>query len=353
MDTTLQAANTVNGIYTINYQAASSGQVLTAGWTALSLSNALATLLPGRFLVINASVTNQAPVVSAGADQSISLPAAATLSGTASDDGLPAPPSLVTTWSKVSGPGTVTFANPSAPGTTATFTTVGSYVLRLTATDGTLFGSDDIAVTVQNSNQTPTITNPGDQVNAEGNAANLQVIANDPDGDTLTYSATGLPGGLAINSSTGQITGSLSFTSAGSHSVTVTVNDGRNGTASTNFIWAVSNTNQFPAVSLTSPVNGAVFTAPANININANAGDSDGSVNTVEFYANGALIGADQTAPYGITWSGVAAGSYSLTAIVTDDAGAATTSNAITMTVSVSSSGLLSAAPWRSSHRRR
>ena len=54
---------------------------------------------------------NAAPTVNAGTDQTITLPAGATLAGTASDDGLPAGSTLTTTWSKFSGPGTVTFGN--------------------------------------------------------------------------------------------------------------------------------------------------------------------------------------------------------------------------------------------------
>ncbi|HWQ92169.1 MAG TPA: hypothetical protein VN673_10895, partial [Clostridia bacterium] len=49
---------------------------------------------------------------------------------------------------KVSGPGTVTFANPTLPKTTATFSTGGSYVLRFSASDGTLAGTDELSVTV-------------------------------------------------------------------------------------------------------------------------------------------------------------------------------------------------------------
>ena len=98
---------------------------------------------------------NQPPSAAAGADQTITLPAAATLSGTANDDGLPFPPGLLTfTWSKVSGPGTVTFANAHALGTTAGFSVAGIYVLRLTASDGSLSGSDDLTV-VANSPSLP------------------------------------------------------------------------------------------------------------------------------------------------------------------------------------------------------
>ena len=91
---------------------------------------------------------NLVPVVNAGADQSIIVANAATLSGTATDDGLPEPPALTTQWSRKSGPGTVSFANASALQTTATFSAPGSYVLTLTASDGLLQASDDVAITV-------------------------------------------------------------------------------------------------------------------------------------------------------------------------------------------------------------
>jgi hypothetical protein len=92
---------------------------------------------------------NLPPTVSAGADQTVTLPASAELSGVASDDGRPNPPgSLTISWSKVSGPGTVTFANASALQTTASFSTSGIYVLRLTASDSDLSASDDVSIVV-------------------------------------------------------------------------------------------------------------------------------------------------------------------------------------------------------------
>ncbi len=100
---------------------------------------------------------NQPPVVDAGPDQAIHLPASATLSGTASDDGLPPGSSLTVAWTKVLGPGTVTFANPNALNTTATVDQPGGYVLRLTASDTELTASDTMALTVTG-DPTPTPT---------------------------------------------------------------------------------------------------------------------------------------------------------------------------------------------------
>ncbi len=93
--------------------------------------------------------TNLAPSVSAGPDLSVTLPATAALDGTVTDDGLPDPPAAVTTtWSQVSGPGTVTFGDPAAVDTTASFSQAGTYVLRLDATDGQAMNADEVAVYV-------------------------------------------------------------------------------------------------------------------------------------------------------------------------------------------------------------
>ncbi|MBN1674218.1 MAG: hypothetical protein JXR37_24425 [Kiritimatiellae bacterium] len=91
---------------------------------------------------------NLAPAVFAGADQTISLSTGtADLAGGAWDDGLPAG-TLETTWTNVSGPASVSFGSPTNLQTTATFTQAGDYILRLSANDGALSGSDELSVTV-------------------------------------------------------------------------------------------------------------------------------------------------------------------------------------------------------------
>jgi hypothetical protein len=93
---------------------------------------------------------NQQPAVDAGSPQTISLPNSATLDGTVTDDGLPNPPgSFTTIWSKISGPGTVSFANASAVDTSASFSAAGIYVLRLSANDSELSAFDEVTITVQ------------------------------------------------------------------------------------------------------------------------------------------------------------------------------------------------------------
>jgi hypothetical protein len=96
-----------------------------------------------------ASRENQPPRVDAGPDRTIPLPSSVALDGTVSDDGLPDPPGVVTTtWTQVNGPGTVTFGDAAAVDTTASFSEIGTYVLRLTAGDGELSASDEVTIEV-------------------------------------------------------------------------------------------------------------------------------------------------------------------------------------------------------------
>jgi hypothetical protein len=91
--------------------------------------------------------------------------------------------------------------------------------------------------------------------------------------------------------------------------------------------------NVLPSVTLTSPTNGGSAVEPVNIPLSANAGDADGAIAKVEFFADLTKIGEDFTAPYQFSWNGVVAGSYVLTARVIDDSGGATVSPPIAYTV--------------------
>jgi endo-1,4-beta-xylanase len=84
-----------------------------------------------------------------------------------------------------------------------------------------------------------TVTSPGNQTSTVGTAVSVQVRATDSgSGQTLTYSATGLPAGLSISSSTGLISGTP--TTAATSSVSVTARDGTGASGSASFTWTVN-----------------------------------------------------------------------------------------------------------------
>lgn len=91
--------------------------------------------------------------------------------------------------------------------------------------------------------------------------------------------------------------------------------------------------NVSPTISLTDPQNNSYFTTGSNVVIDATASDSDGQIAKVEFFQGSTLLGTDTVAPYTFYWNNVAAGSYSITAMATDDLGATTTTSPITITV--------------------
>ena len=91
-------------------------------------------------------------------------------------------------------------------------------------------------------------------------------------------------------------------------------------------ITVTAGVNQAPTVSLTSPASGASFTAPASVTLNATASDSDGAIQKVEFYSGATLLGVDTTSPYTFSWANLVAGSYSVSAVATDNLGAKTVS---------------------------
>ena len=181
-----------------------------------------------------ASPGNQAPVVNAGANQTVTLPNNAALVGTASDDGLPAPPgTITTTWSQVSGPGTTTFGNPNSLSTSASFSTAGVYVLRLTASDSVLSATDDIQITVNPAapgNQAPTVNAGVDQTVTLPNSAALSGTATDdglpnpPATVTVTWSQVSGPGTTTFGNANSSAT-TATFTTAGVYVLRLTASD--------------------------------------------------------------------------------------------------------------------------------
>ncbi len=93
-------------------------------------------------------------------------------------------------------------------------------------------------------------------------------------------------------------------------------------------------TNHVPSVFVSSPANGAIYGAPANIALTVDAFDRETAVTNVEFYANGNRLGQDVVAPYAFQWNAVPVGTYELRAVAADDTGLMATSAPVNVTVS-------------------
>ena len=198
---------------------------------------------------------------------------------------------------------------------TLSFTSAGSHNVTVTVTDGIDTDTVSFQWTVTDVNQPPVLTSPGDQTNQEGDNVNLLVIASDPDGDLVTFSATGLPNGLDIDSSSGLISGTLSTVSDGLHNVTLTVSAGTH-TVSETFLWTVFNVNQPPV--LTSPGDQSNNEGDT-VNLTVIATDPDGDPLT--FLATGLPPGLSMDSASGLisgTLSPLSSGSYNITVTVLD-----------------------------------
>ena len=147
---------------------------------------------------------NLPPIVNAGPDQSIALPNSALLNGSSSDDGQPPGSSLSIQWTKLTGPGSVTFSNPNQVTSSASFSAAGVYTLRLTASDSQLASSADLIVTVLPQNQPPVVNAGPDLSIALPNSAFLNGSASDdgqPPGSALTiqWSKVSGPGSVIFS----------------------------------------------------------------------------------------------------------------------------------------------------------
>jgi len=169
-----------------------------------------------------------------------------------------------------------------------------------------------------------------------GGAINMAVLATDGNGEAFTQVML-YKNGVAnqtwtINTTSVNQTYSTTANSGDWFFVKVKQADG--GEAISSPIWVSGGTsNQVPTCSITSPLNGATYTAPASVTINANAADADGTVSKVEFFQGATKLGEDLTTPYSYAWTSVAAGAYSLTVKATDNLGAVTTSTSVAITV--------------------
>lgn len=132
------------------------------------------------------------------------------------------------------------------------------------------------AITVVGLNGAPTITGSPPTSATVGTAYSFAPAANDPDGDTLTFSVTGKPSWASLSATTGVLSGTPPAGATGSANVVISVSDGKGGSASLP-AFAITMTNRAPSISGTPA---SQVTAGAAYSFTPAASDPDGDTLT-------------------------------------------------------------------------
>jgi len=241
----------------------------TAGNYVLRLTASDGQLGADDYVNVTINPPNQAPTVSAGTNQTITIPATANLNGTAIDDGFPVGSSLSTAWSRLTGPGEVTFANANSPTTAASFSAPGIYVLRLTADDGEVATTNEVTISVATAagNQPPVVNAGPDQTVLLSSGAELEGSAGDdglPAGNlTTNWTKISGPGAVTFVNSNVTITGAL-FSVTGIYVLRLTAGDGSLSASDEITITVIDNVAP-PTVNITSPTDASSITEPSNV----------------------------------------------------------------------------------------
>ena len=208
----------------------------------------------------------------------------------------------------------------------------GAYTLTAVATDtlGVTGTSNAVAVTVV-APASVSITSPANNaVVAAGGSVTIQATATDS-GGTVASVAFYANGSLLGTSTTAPYQFTWSSPASGTYTLKAVATDGHGVQTTSAPVSFVVDTP--PVVSLTAPSQGSSFTLPATVTLSASASSSVGSIAKVQFFQGATSIGTVTSAPYQLSWSVPAAGSYSLTAVATDSFGLATTSGPVSITV--------------------
>ena len=232
-------------------------------------------------------------------------------------------------WSATGLPGGLSI-NASTGLISGTPTTAGTTSVTVTVTDAAVTPSTKQATFSWTVYAKPTITTPATQTTSKTGTASLSVASSCPNA-SCTYTATGLPSGLSINSATGVIAGTVSTSATTSTTVRVTVTDAAGVAATTaTFTWTI---NAAPVI--TSP--GDQLTTQNTTVSLALAGNVSGGTSPYTYSASGLPAWLSINAGTGVI-SGKSPTANSVTTgirvTVTDKSGAVTTTAAFAWRVS-------------------
>jgi PKD repeat protein len=227
------------------------------------------------------------------------------------------------TYSAQSLPTGATFSNQTFSWTPG-YEQAGAYQVTFIAGDGKAQDSETVAITVNNVNRPPVLAAIGNKSVSENNALSFSVSATDTDGDTVTYSYSGLPAGASFSSQTFNWT--PTYAQTGTYQVTFTASDGQAQDSEIITI-TVGNVNRPPVLS--SIGNKSVY-ASGLLTFTVSAADPDGDTTA---FSTGTLPAGATFAGQSFNWQPDSAkvGSHQVTFTASD--GTLQDSETITITV--------------------
>lgn len=218
---------------------------------------------------------------------------------------------------------------------TATAAGTLTYYARATDDRGATADSPPVTVVVTAPNQPPVITLaplPNGGLMTAPATFTLEAAAHDPDGLAVRVEFR-QDGALIGEDPDAPFTATVTGLGAGTYGFTARVFDERGASTDSALVTAtVVTPNLAPTVAIVGPAGGA-FAAPARFTVQVTASDPDGAVTKVELFRGTTKVGETVAPPYQFEFSQVQAGEYSFVARATDDRGAATDSDALSVVV--------------------
>ena len=235
--------------------------------------------------------------------------------------------------------GTGTVSGPNQYAITWSTAPAGRHSLSAVAVDdsGVVTTSTSVNVTV---NDPPAIRllSPAPATVFSTAPASIAIVANASDWEgtvkKVDFYANGSLIGTKSPAGVYQFTYTWQNVPTGSYTITAVATDDSYATRTSEPVNIRVNVS--PTLSISSPINGAQFPSPSNITLIANASDADGSIVSVNFFANGSNIGSGIAVggnQFSLTWSNVQFGSYAISAIATDNNGGTTSTSGPTISV--------------------
>ena len=192
--------------------------------------------------------------------------------------------------------------------------------------DGATATSETVEVAV---NALPTVSITASSVSIdEGESVTFTATASDSDGSIVKV-AFYRNGVHVATDTTSSFTHTYTNAAAGTHAYYAVATDDEGASKTSSTVEVAVNAG--PTVTLSASSSAVI--EGNSVTLTATASDTDGSIASVKFYGNGALLLTETTSPYTYTYANAAIGIYSFQAVATDDDGVATSSNTVVVMV--------------------